>query len=298
MHICPKCRRTIPDARFCPYCAAEQAPPQNQQMPQNYSQYQNRQVQQNQIPYQNPNPYNYPQHPHPAAPPMQHNNGIGQTPPKQNQWQQSPQHVQQKKNAVIVDEKDFVIYDVPPKDSTPSDKLVPPKAPEKNHVDILRSEKHEDRAPITDKDVIHGYGMSIDEDPDKTRIFIRPPKKKTSDITEPDSYRRPEKDFRFSKNEQQKKETPKLHIYNTQPSIPISTKLLDLLQPPRLTLCVNSQAAVPIPAVMLRMLNSSEDESREPNVKAAKDEINTNTHLPLFLVTQSAVVVSDALRFS
>ena len=291
MHNCPKCHRTIPDARFCPYCAAEQLPAQNQPMQQNYPQYQNRQTPQNQMQYHNPNPNNYQQQPYQRANPMQHNNFFGQQPQQQKQWQQSQPQVQQKKNAVIVDEKDFVIYDVPPKDSSLSDRHAAVMTPPKEYADIPPAENRIDRAPEAQPEEIHyGYGMAMDEDPDKTRIFIRPPKKKTTDITEPDSYRRPEKDFRSIQKEQ-KKAAPKLHICGSQPAVVISKELSDILRPPKPSLDLNTQAAVSIPAELLRVLNSAD----ENHGVFTDPHNNSASPLPLILITQPAVAVSEML---
>ena len=287
MHNCPNCHRTIPDARFCPYCAAEQVSPQNQQMQQNYLQYQNRQTPQNQMPYHNPNPYNYQQQPFKSANPIQHNNLVGQQPQQPKQWQQSQPQVQQKKNAVIVDEKDFVIYDVPPKDSSPSDNPGAINTSKNNYADVFSEGNRIDRTPESRKDDInYGYGMSMDEDPDKTRIFILPPKKKPTDIPEPDSYRRPEKGFQSLQKSQ--KEAPQLHICSSQPAVLISVQLLDILRPPKPSLDLNTQAAISIPADLLRMLNTADE-----GLKDDSDVGNNVSPLPLFLISQPAVAVSD-----
>lgn len=75
MHICPSCNRSIPDGRYCPYCAAEQIPQR-------------------------------PAYPHNQPPFFNEQRDPLQRP---------------KKNAIIVDENDFIIYDVAPQYEKPEE---------------------------------------------------------------------------------------------------------------------------------------------------------------------------------
>ena len=93
MHNCPSCNRSIPDARYCPYCAAEQIP-----QPQYYY---------NHFPFHNgqQDQRNY-------QPANASYGGFAPASSVPSAQQHVPRH---KRNTIVVDENDFIIYDAAPR---------------------------------------------------------------------------------------------------------------------------------------------------------------------------------------